>query len=412
MLGKIIDLALNTPPEKRILLIFTGHDNNPAPRDALFLLNNIRQDITCVMTKCGCKACCDCETCCDCKTLFDRDEGDKLDRTRTLLSQQLSDNTNKIVLLNIGTGLAKNIDSLISRFDHVFVDDHQSPDELVMMEYCRSISLAHTNIISEGLLPVVKNRDTNQTSIWIFFDKAQSFAANHMHLMEDHHPYTTLRDEFIGYFVKSELTINLRNTYEISTVLSLIRKQHFTGNSVPSVYNLPRQERGHHLRGPKPTIYILQDHETVSWIKILYRELDNLKVNGSFLKNKDIAVLHSVNVDLVRQAEFIICYVLSKWNTAANDMITVNTTENCTSAEWPAVICICTFWTFDASQEGESQEEKTFGTTMSLLYRAISRARVSSTVILNNYKPKTCKYTDKLLKELKQRRDVCRIIEV
>ena len=400
MLGKIIDLALNTPPEKRILLIFTGHDDNPAQRDATFLLNNIRQDITCVRTKCYCEKCFE-------ANVFGYKEDDKLDRTRTLLSQQLSDNTNKIVLLNIGTGLAKNIDSLISRFDHVFVDDHQKPDGLLMMEYGCHTSLAHTNFISEGLLPVVKNRDTNQTSVWIFFDKAQSFTANHMHLLKDHHPFIALRDEFISYFVKSELTVNLRNTYEISTVLSLIRKQHFTGNSVPSVYNLPRQERGHHLRGPKPTIYVLQDLETTSWIDILSRELENVK--GSFIKNKDIAVLQSVTFDEIQHTADIINSVV---NTAADDMITVNTTENCASAEWAAVICICTHWTHVESQVKESQEEKTYSTTVSNLYSAISRARVSSTVILNNYKPKTCKYTDNLLKELKQRRDICRIIEV
>ena len=396
MLSKIIHLALNTAPEKRILLILSGEEDTPAPQYALDLLNNISQDITCVMTK------------------FDCYDVDKLDKTRSSLLQQLFDNTNKIVLLNVFSGLAKNMDRLISGFDHVFVDDHQRFDEFVSIEYGRS-EFAHTNFISEGLLPVVKNRDTNKTSIWILNDQAQSFCLNHMHIMPDSYPFIALRNEFISYFVKSKLTANLRNSYEISTVLSLIRKNCFTGNRVPLVSYLPQQEIGHYLRGPKPTIYILQDHETASWTEIMFRELKNLKICGSFLKNKDIAVLHTVNADRILHSESTIISLLKKWNTAADDMITVHTTINCTSAEWPAVICICTFWAFvctKAAVSDQSEGETTFSTTMAILYLAISRARVSSTVIFNNYKPKICKYTDKLLKELKQRRDVCRIIEL
>ena len=75
------------------------------------------------------------------------------------------------------------------------------------------------------------------------------------------------------------------------------------------------------------------------------------------------------------------------------------------SAEWPVVIYIHSYG------HGEARGSK-FSTFVSELYWMVSRARVHSTVIVLGYEPGTCKEDDKLIEELRQCRDVCRIVDI
>ena len=84
------------------------------------------------------------------------------------------------------------------------------------------------------------------------------------------------------------------------------------------------------------------------------------------------------------------------------------------SAEWPAVIFICRYWSLSrtVTLADNSEKEITYSRTIPALYTALSRARVHCAVMVNNYKENTDEYTDKLFTELRQRQDVCRFIDI
>ena len=343
-----------------------------------------------------------------------------------LLSQQMSDCTSKIVLLVINKGFSKSVDSLMTSFDKVFVDDYQLFVDNIHYNAlnCRFADECN-DIISMGLIPILINNDKSDTSVWVFFDEAQSFTDKYAHILPNRKMYIANMDSFKRYFVTSklELSINLRNILEISTVLSIIRRHYqkldFTKSSpgsatgsVTGSANWPHQVGGHFLRGTKPVIYLLGENEPASWNDILIGELEKLLGSGSHLTNKDIAVLLSVNPDNLKLATETFYSITGRWDTTDN-LITVQFIGHSVSAEWPAVISIIRFKpiTFTATLSDNSKRKITLTNVIPALYTTISRARVYSAVIVYNYTPNHCEYTDELICELKQRRDVCRIIE-
>ena len=407
MLGKIIDLALNTPPEKRILLIVSGIDITPMTLHYMKLLNhikhsdnqNIRHDITCEMIE------------------YDYEEGDiteevdKAYNSLLYISQQMSECYSKIVLLIFRKCIYKGFDSFLTCFDSIFVDDYQLSVDLINHD-----NPPPRSIVSKGLLPILKNSGKNGTSIWIFSDEAQSYHIKLAHYLPSREMSIAnmVMDNFKRYFSKLELSINLRNTYEISTVLSVIRRHHeeidYTGCATVSA-DWPQQVGGHLLRGTKPVIHLLRDDDPASWEGILTKEMEKLRGPGGCLKNKDIAVLYSTdNSDSSRRLLSTAMSVTGRWDTT-DDEVSMLSTAYSVSQEWPAVVSLHRFSTNTLPARYNSLSLITISVVIPDLYIAISRARVNSTVIFYNYKRNICKNTDKLIDELKQRGDVCRIIE-
>ena len=395
MLGKIIHLALTTPPENRILLMMVGNEMSQAPKRCFEVLNSIREDIKCLEI--------------DYDVDIGKEEGYSnylLGRAHRSLLLRDDTDTSKIVLLVIRMCLSANMKTFIERFDHVFVDDQQHLIDCIRSDIMPDISLSYKNIISEGLLPIVKKSDSNKTGIWIFCDKAQSETDGFAHLVPSQ--FGAVEDEFRTCFVNSEeLSVVLRNTYEISAVLSKIRgtfKGTFFDGGEP--VNLLQQKSGHILRGPKPVIYLLMDSRPAVTMKyVLTRELEKLKVSDPCLENKDISVLFHLTEDPTNTIKYTldaICPVLEKWN-CTEDPINLIATTNCMSAEWPASIFV-----YRCERQDDTIK---YSIALPFLYTAISRARVYSTVIMFNYKPNDCKYTDTFLEELKECRDICWIIE-
>ena len=398
MLGKIIHLALTTPPENRILIMMVGlgQDMSEASKRCLKVLNDIREDIKCL------------------KIIHDNNEKEaEIDYRLGKIgkSSLLRDDTSKIVLLVSRGCLGKSMKTFIGRFDHVFVDDYQKLPDCIRSDIAEAAILSklasfdNKNIISEGLLPIVKESDSNKTGIWIFCDEAQSTSDGIAHIVDQHKQFNAVQNEFRTCFVNSEeLSVVLRNTYEISTLLSKIRET-FKGRYKP--VNLLQQKTGHFLRGPKPVIYLLRDSRPAVTMKyVLTKELGKLKGSYPCLENKDIAVIFKlaggVGMDNMIYRRDVILSVLERWN-SVEDKINLTNTSNCMSAEWPASIFV---------HRCEKQEDKIkYSFALPLLYIAISRARVYSTVIMFNYKPNDSKYTDRFLEELKECRNICRIIE-
>ena len=402
MMGKVINLAL-TSQEKRILIILTGSDDDPAIEHHMQLLNTIRHNITCEIVTY--------------RVSQEGDISDRLVEAHALLSKQLSDCTSNISLLIIEDGLSESMHGLITKYDYVFCDDYQKLLDFIIYESNSEPGSAHKNIISEGLLPVLKNRDKNNTSIWILCDDGQSLLNKLIHERPELIAVKTSDDEFRSYFVNSQfISVNLRNTYEISEVLSIIREHYekidHTGTG--SV-KLPQHKKGHFLRGGKPVIYLLKDKETTTWRDILIRELYKLIGSNSCLENKDIAVLYdgAASYERKHMRDTAVNGVVEGFNTADNT-ITVGTTGKCVSAEWAAVIYIYRYSTYSTTVTlpDNSEKEVTHSYTIARLYSAISRARVYSTVILFDYRQNLCEFDDQLLDELRERSDVCRIIDI
>ena len=132
-----------------------------------------------------------------------------------------------------------------------------------------------------------------------------------------------------------------------------------------------------------------------------------------YFENKDIAVAIYADKHLHESTQNTVNSVLSKWNEKDNE-ITMMWNVHCMSAEWPAVIYIhtCTLHKYNLSDEWE--KKVTLSTIIPELYTGISRARVYSATIMRDYNATNiiCKYDEQLIEELKQRRDVCRIVEV
>ena len=254
MLGKIIDIILNEPPNKRVLLISGGWSFIPALDGHVQLLNKIT---TCIKVFCD---------------LYVKENGHGSDdlllvlRAEESLLEQVYDISNRVVILgDVGNTISVIWHRVITGFNYVFVDDYQAIKERVLISDWKKYR-HEEDMISAGLLPVVKDRENNKTSLWIFCDEVQGWFLS---LEEMFKPwqFSRFRDRFTN---KKLLNVNLRNTYEISAVLSAIR-EHFNAIDIPwkDAYSIPQQREGHFLRGTKPVIYLLHDDDPVSLKGIL-----------------------------------------------------------------------------------------------------------------------------------------------
>ena len=197
--------------------------------------------------------------------------------------------------------------------------------------------------------------------------------------------------------------VNLRNTYEISSILSIIRGFLIEmDNAGTETTNLLLQKEGHFLRGAKPTIYLLRDDNPASWKDILTKELEMLRGSYSSLENKDIAVLFNVCLEQFRifhrmKAMETLESAVEKWNINCDEKIKLHSVVECISAEWPATISVYRYKAYSG---------------IPLIYLSLSRARVYSTTIIYNYTPKKCEITDRFFETIRQRPDVCKLIDV
>ena len=409
MLGKIIDTVLSKNTEERVLVMGYGQKTTPAVRRYHQVLNNINEDISCTIVEY------------DYRDIDDKvgDIDDKVAAGEKSLMDKLSTCKSRIVILVLGlydvlwpwgpTISSKVYDFITSRFNHVFVDDYQT-----LNDYLKSDS---------ELFSVVKNSPTNNSPtnnsrLWVFCDNGQSFLVLDISTSSTGETRRDLNGFRNMFKCQQALSVNLRNTYEISSVLSVIR-EHYNTKEFPGARGagMSGQNIGHFLRGTKPTIYLLSDENPAACIGILEKELRKLRGPDSCLKDEDIAVLYVQDEEHSPELLETVDSVLKKLNMD----IEVRHTFNCISAEWPASVFIQRCSTY--SQRILSQnlirkklpvesKKLSFYNTISFLHNALSRARVYSTAILYNYGPNAHEYKDNnLLSKLGECRDICRIVE-
>ena len=369
MLGKIIDVILNESEDKRVLVISGAWNDVPALDGHIQLLNKIT---TCI------------------KVFYDFNIDDfygsidQVLQTEESPSEQLRDQSNRVVILELGPkhAISDIWYRFITGFNYVLVDDYQAITERILLADWKKYG-HEGDILSDGLLPVVKDKADNNTSLWIFCDEVQGWFS-FVDVMSKPWQFSQFRDLFNN---KKLLNVNLRNTYEISAVLSVIRK-HFKELNIPwtDIFSIPQQKEGHFLRGTKPVIYLLRDDDPISWKGILEEQLTTI---GDMK-----LIFHRYEEDFPDKEtmnRFNPCYV-----------------DESISSEWPAVIYVHRFF---EHEDPIANEVLYYTYNFSKIFLALSRARVYAVMILYNYKPNLSKYTNRLLSQLRNRGDVCNIIE-
>ena len=133
-------------------------------------------------------------------------------------------------------------------------------------------------------------------------------------------------------------------------------------------------------------VYLLRNDDSLSWERILKEHLTTLR---------DIKlIIHEYEEDFQENN------IINHFNTCFVD--------ESISSEWPAVIYLHRFFA-DGSVIANRAVNHAYD--FSKIYLALSRARVYAVMILYNYKPNLSEFNDKLLSKLRQRGDVCKIIE-
>ena len=428
MYAKIIDLVLKEPPKKRILVILPGSKKDKA----------IRSHIKVLESKASCSIASffyELEIDYHSTASLLRDIDKKAASAHKNLSEQLSETKSRIVLLAIyGSFCKSTMYNVIKEFDYVFVDDYQQiagelANELITKGFFNAFP---KNIISDVLYPVVANSATNITSLWVFSDKGQTCDYP---LVCYKAVYKVLLENFKHIFAyKILLTDNLRNTYEISSVLSVIRKHYnmidLSGERPgTNTLNIPQQKQGHFLRGTKPTIYLLREDRPPAW-NLLRELLNRIGPDGSTSEREIVVTYHiemaslddkrcDDHTDNIREMLYL---TLEKYDL---ENVWFSHISYCASAEWSATIHVQRYspqyYLIDQNSyiivdiQIDPPEWKSLATvsdrTIPFLYIALSRARVHSTVFIYGYQRGICKATDDLFDELRQRKDVCRVID-
>ena len=163
------------------------------------------------------------------------------------------------------------------------------------------------------------------------------------------------------------------------------------------------QKEGHFLRGAKPTIYLLRDDNPASWKYILEKELELLRGSGSYLENKDVAVLFNICLEAFRivhriEAKKTLESAVKKWNINCDEKIKLHSVQECNSAERPATISVYRY--------------KIYYCILGI-YLSLSRGSVYSTTIIYNYVSNQCKISDRFFFEqsgCRQHPDVCTLL--
>ena len=235
----------------------------------------------------------------------------------------------------------------------VFIDDMQSIPHFEDTE--------EKNHIMTTLCSLLEGNQSNGY-IWIAHDNAQDelCTINPPDVQQSNSPFHTIT-----------LSKNLRNTYDISNSLSVIRDQIeeeiMREGSPDSNETIVKQTPGHYIRGPKINIYVFKRVDVDLIGTYLGKELDKLQ-QGNVLTQLNTAVIYRLTAGTTQKTlGEMIEIQLAKYRSEPVGNIPLLYTNNTSSGEWPAVIVI--FGLRDLVY-------------LPSLYLAMSRARVYCSVLL------------------------------
>ena len=273
----------------------------------------------------------------------------------------ISESTCKVIIVEITRHDVQKLTDTISAVTncHLFIDDIQD-----LLYHCAAFEKLDSTVtvLMDKLL-------SSECSVRVACDLAQGFyGVSEEQFIEMVHVIT----DKLSSSQLVTLSMNLRNTCDISNILCVIREQlRESYLEITDILDicLPTQLQGHFIHGPLPVIHVFNDYNVDSIIRVLNIELDSLCVTDN-LNYSDIGIVYS-NVtssdvmSLVEDSVNMRCV-----NT--DSKIAVCRSKDCASAQWPAVIVLYT-----VSGRYRDEEED-----LTLLYLMLSRARVYCSVVL------------------------------
>ena len=277
------------------------------------------------------------------------------------LINQISMNSNVQVCVVIVTGSSylawlTDIIRLLSNY-HIFIDDVHS--KLWMNGVRRYTDFIET----------LKQLSLTNT-VWLACDLMQGFDATGLatnHIQE----FAKLLSQNLSTNHFMTLSTNMRNSYDLSNILSEIRNQYIQSDFSTSAlfeFLLPKQYSGHFIHGPKTIFHVLNNFSISTLSHLVNQEIQNLLMDKN-LRPDEIAILYpTLNDNFKSELEKNLndtIFSVFKYDTC----ISFCSGQHSSSAEWPAVIVL-------HKMIGDFEMQLTW------LYQTISRARVFCSVIL------------------------------
>ena len=324
--GKILQLLESDSDDKVVVFKFTGDGNNSQHYQNA--LNNASIEYKLISTS-------------------------KQKHTPVQLADLINESLYSVVIVEITdysdtTKLTDILSPLIGY--HLFVDDIQT--------IIRSSTTAEKwTVFINKLLELSADKN-----VWIACDFAQ------VKYISDIRTILNLANSIIDIlnpYQRATLSMNLRNTFDLSSILSVIRNQYVKVFSLESDILdlvLPTHSPGHFIHGPLPVIHVFNDCNVADIARVFNIELDRLSTTHE-LNYSDIGIV----ICNVTRSD-VVALVMERDITASK--IAVCNSYYSYSAEWPAVIVVCGV--------GKYNEEN----DLTRLYLMLSRARVYCSVFI------------------------------
>ena len=306
--------------------------------------------------------------------------------TRDLTAEELvtliiSESNCKVIIVEITRYDVQKLTDTISAVTNcrLFIDDIQD-----LLNYCANGKLDSVTVLMDKLL-------LSNCSVRVACDLAQGYY------------FGVYGEQFIGMvrvitdkLSSSQLvtlSMNLRNTCDISNILCVIREQfrELRSDTINvSDMILPVQSPGHFIHGPLPVIHVFNDYNVNGIIRVLNIELDGLCVTDN-LNYSDIGIVYNDTSDvlsLVKEDS------VNRRCVNTGSKIAVCHSSDCYSAQWPAVIVLYSV----------------LGYNLTELYLTLSRARVYCSVFIYPWEGYTLSDTPYMLRLLDKLSNFARII--
>ena len=230
---------------------------------------------------------------------------------------------------------------------HLFVDDVQT-----VISYNTTARI--WTVFIKKLLELSADKN-----VWIACDFAQAW------FVADTRSIVTVANVIINILKpiqRATLSRNLRNTFDLSSILSVIRDQFVNLFSLKlDILDLvlPTQSPGHFIHGPLTVMHVFNDFNVVDIVRVF---------NIEFVRLCDVHDIGIVYTGYSRDVMSLVKDSVKKRCNNTGSKIAVCDSRECYSAQWPAVIVL--------HSVGYREEELT------ALYLALSRARVYCSVII------------------------------
>ena len=381
MLGKILQIALNTNDRNdKVIIMVPDYLEScvSSYENYCQLLNGIKPGL------------------CGAMSLEHWSEEEPRDIDYISRASLIKECSNNVILLNSGTPPYKSkrnqknhLDSIriiselcnIGGSYFVFFDDFQVG---CLHSYLNQFSEPIDNNFPKIEEPIRKLKNLSKDkdcSVWIASDVVQQIDQNFLKSTSFAEIFSVISDRV------KVLSINFRNSREISEISHLIRRKYFDFSHPVNEFGtsfVEEVESGHFIRGTKPNIFIVKSdgfNADANKLKILLTN-ELLKVaekNRSVFNPTEIAILCTLDQ---RQYENTIMDVLNEtgfWSSEEVDVM-IRDPFSCHSLEWPVVVALLGYDIDLHSTTDFSLGQLEF---LTAFYLTLSRATVHFSAVIN-----------------------------